>query len=228
MEAEAQIAKVEESEGSAVHALIGALLAWLIPGLGHLYMGQWRKALLYFVLLNSCLIYGGSVLGNTEVEVENEPMEVKSFENISPSFPFHFAAQMGVGLPTMIIGTQNGKYAPSRIQAIQGLRSYEISTLYVDVAGLLNYLVAMHLLLMTEVIRRRKNKEPTSEQRIQEVLATSHAVPVRAPNFVPPAYADSEGTPKPPVPEGAAEKKKEESSNSSQPDKSDSSGDDNG
>jgi len=110
------------------------------------------------------------VLGTTEVLVDKKMIPINNFQHVSPSFRFHFAAQMGVGLPAMLVGTNTGKLSDDKIRAVQGLNQYEMATLYSDIAGLLNYLVAMHLLLMTEVMRRMVVKEKKDTDKMVELV----------------------------------------------------------
>ncbi len=38
--------------------LISGILAWLVPGLGHLYQGRWAKAAIFFIAISSILVAG--------------------------------------------------------------------------------------------------------------------------------------------------------------------------
>ncbi len=46
---------------------LAALLAWLIPGLGHLYQGRTAKAILYFVCIMGTFWYGVYLGGSNEL-----------------------------------------------------------------------------------------------------------------------------------------------------------------
>jgi hypothetical protein len=46
---------------------MAALLAWLVPGLGHLYQGRTAKAILYFVCLMGMFVYGCYLGGSREL-----------------------------------------------------------------------------------------------------------------------------------------------------------------
>ncbi len=46
---------------------VAAILAWLVPGLGHLYQGRTAKAILYFVCIMGIFLYGLYLGGSSEV-----------------------------------------------------------------------------------------------------------------------------------------------------------------
>lgn len=46
---------------------VAAVLAWLVPGLGHLYQRRTAKAILYFVCIMGTFVYGLYLGGNSEV-----------------------------------------------------------------------------------------------------------------------------------------------------------------
>lgn len=70
---------------------IAAFLAWLVPGLGHLYQGRRSKALLFFVCIMGTFLYG-LYLGEGRVVYASvrRPLE---------RLPYFF--QVGVGLPAL-------------------------------------------------------------------------------------------------------------------------------
>jgi hypothetical protein len=47
--------------------VMAAFLAWLIPGLGHLYQGRTAKAVLFFVCIMGIFVYGLYLGGNKEL-----------------------------------------------------------------------------------------------------------------------------------------------------------------
>lgn len=70
---------------------IGGLLAWLVPGLGHLYQGRTAKGLLFFVCVLGTFLYGFS-LGKGKVVYASTPGQ---------AFRWQYYCQLGVGLPAM-------------------------------------------------------------------------------------------------------------------------------
>lgn len=129
-----------------------ALLAWLLPGLGHFYQGRTIKGSIYFIGIVG-LFVAGMALGE---------FKVVYWEWVSPqlkpeSFRFPFLAQFFVGLPSfpaLLQGTlQYHEIEPvlggfmakpdaatlNSLQQRQG-RLVEIGNIYTMVAGLLNIL----------------------------------------------------------------------------------------
>lgn len=101
--------------------LYEVLLAWVLPGLGHLAQGRRPKAIYFAVLL--LLMYGlGLVLGEgASVSAER--------------YPFHVYGQYLAGLPALI-GILIGS-AP----AGESILRLELGVVFTTVAGLLNLVV---------------------------------------------------------------------------------------
>lgn len=135
---------------------LAAVLAWAVPGLGHLYQKRTAKAILFFVCIMSTFLYGLS-LGKGRVVYA-------SWREGDKRLPY--LCQVGTGLaamPALIQASRvrdgkephwNGFMAPPQLDSgrpkdlntIDGLnywfsRSFELGTVYTMVAGLLNILV---------------------------------------------------------------------------------------
>ncbi|MBN2217010.1 MAG: hypothetical protein JW719_06510 [Pirellulales bacterium] len=141
---------------------LAALLAWLIPGLGHFYQGRWAKAVLLFVCIMGTFVYGlylGSdpaVGWGRVVYWTWQPGEKR----------LYYFCQIGVGLPAVpaiiqairvhggegpmgtfmappFLGAEKnappGRIALDQIHRRLG-RYFELGTIYTAVAGLLNIL----------------------------------------------------------------------------------------
>ncbi len=139
---------------------VAAFLAWLIPGLGHLYQGRTGKGLLYMVCILGTFSYGLFALG--------EGRAVYASWNPDPP-RLAYLCQVGVGLPALpavvqAMRTRANKpqlwgrlMAPPRYHQMPGdanadnlslhelhvrLHRYlELATVYTMIAGLLNLLV---------------------------------------------------------------------------------------
>ena len=143
---------------------LAALLAWLIPGLGHLYQGRFAKAVLFFVCIMSTFTYGlylGSdpdVGWGRVVYASWRPQDKR----------LYYFCQIGIGLPALpalvqAIRVRSGKapfgsfMAPPPLQGDNMAagtvtldrihrrlgRYFELGTIYTAVAGLLNVLVIL-------------------------------------------------------------------------------------
>ena len=70
---------------------LAAFLAWLVPGLGHLYQGRTGKGLLFFVCIVGTFVYG-LYIGDGRVVYASVP---------SPLTRWQYFCQVGVGLPAL-------------------------------------------------------------------------------------------------------------------------------
>jgi hypothetical protein len=76
---------------------VAAFLAWLIPGLGHLYQGRTAKGILYFVCILGTFYYGMYIGSGRVVYASTQPMFSWKFFNER----WQYACQVGVGLPAL-------------------------------------------------------------------------------------------------------------------------------
>ncbi len=139
----------EIESGPKILAL--ALLAWLIPGLGHLLAGRWRRAMVF------CVIIGGSFAVG---------LHLSNLEAVSKDLhPYAVWAESGVGAPALLLLYLD----PARdrvLEAEDTTRFYhqvpphtDTGVLFCCIAGLLNYLVLLDLverLLGGPLARARK------------------------------------------------------------------------
>ncbi len=134
--------------------IVAAVLAWLIPGLGHIYQGRTAKGVLFFVCLMGTFVYGCYLGGSRETGWAR--VVYASWTDEDTRLPF--LCQAGIGLPAMPALVQshrlrsnqpplwNGFMAPPSAQWTLDeisfkLRGYfELGTVYTMVAGLLNIL----------------------------------------------------------------------------------------
>ena len=145
--------------------IVAAILAWALPGLGHVYQGRTGKGLLFFVCVLGTFFYG-MYLGGGKVVYAAVPWEQQ--------YRWQYWCQLGVGLPSTPMLVQrrrmlddeeplwNGLMAPPRNGPIElkddsgNLTTqpnelakwtveyhphFELGTVYTVVAGLLNVLV---------------------------------------------------------------------------------------
>jgi hypothetical protein len=131
---------------------IAAILAWMLPGLGHWYQGRTGKAILYAVCILG-LYLAGMWIGEGRIVYWRW---VNPFNN-PEKFCIYYIGQFFVGLPSLpalIQGTLRyfdhdpilwGIMAEPPQTVINGLlarigKPVEIGTIYTTVAGLLNIL----------------------------------------------------------------------------------------
>jgi len=76
---------------------LAAFLAWLVPGLGHLYQGRIAKGILYFVCLMGTFAYGCYLGGSRELGWGR--VVYMSWREDDPRLPY--ICQVGIGLPAL-------------------------------------------------------------------------------------------------------------------------------
>ncbi|MGE3819735.1 MAG: DUF6677 family protein [Isosphaeraceae bacterium] len=131
---------------------VAALLAWLVPGLGHIYQRRFGKGVLYAVCILS-LYFAGFAMGEGKIVFWRW---VNPFNN-PEKFCLYYLGQFFVGLPALPALIQatlshygydpilGGLMAEPPINVLNGLhprlgKLVEIGSMYTAVAGLLNIL----------------------------------------------------------------------------------------
>lgn len=76
-----------------------ALLAWLVPGLGHLYQGRTAKGLLYMVCLVPMFLFGLYAGGGKVVYASPQPVLPNPIGFITDRW--YFPCQAGIGMATI-------------------------------------------------------------------------------------------------------------------------------
>lgn len=102
--------------------LVGLLLAWLVPGGGHYYIGIKDKAVYYFVLINITFFLGLVLSGFCCVNIDR--------------FPWHYIGEIFYGGATLIV-----QALTAEIKIGSFNRFLDYGTLMTTVAGLLNVVV---------------------------------------------------------------------------------------
>lgn len=131
---------------------LAAFLAWLVPGLGHLYQGRWGKGILLAVCING-LFWSGMVMGSWGVVWLRWDDQEKSYG---------YLAQIGVGLaalPALITDEEFRSRLPEPLKSfevaprknnvrdeqvlndihVERGKLMEVAFIYTVIAGLLNY-----------------------------------------------------------------------------------------
>ena len=86
--------------------IVAALLAWLVPGLGHWYQGRRAKAVLFFICIMGLFAYGVYLGGGTRVDKDNQSRYLGYGRAVYLSLQkddlrLYYLSQIGVGLPAM-------------------------------------------------------------------------------------------------------------------------------
>ena len=119
--------------------LMALLLAWVLPGLGHWYLGRRMKALVFGISI-MLLLLAGTALGQWRV--------------VSFGDTILFVGQILCGLPAIVFGMISGQVVAAHGPANVVPDSYEMGVLYTLVAGLLNLLVIFDAYIQGNEIER--------------------------------------------------------------------------
>jgi hypothetical protein len=103
-----------------------AILAWLVPGAGHLAVGQFRKAVVFFVVLTGMFLIGLAFGGQLFAFTPAEPLVLLAG-----------LAEWALGLPRALAGIAGA--GRGNVVAI----TYEYGNTFLIVSGLLNTLVVL-------------------------------------------------------------------------------------
>ncbi len=131
---------------------LAAFLAWLVPGLGHLYQGRIAKGILYATCILG-LYFAGLVMGEGKIVYWRWVNPLQNPERFNP----YYVGQFFVGLPALPALIQStlqykgfgpifwGLMAEPPQNMINGLhprlgKLVEVGTIYTTIAGLLNIL----------------------------------------------------------------------------------------
>ena len=117
-----RVTTIERAQGA--NPLLVALVAWLIPGAGHLMTGQRFKGLVFLVTLPLMFATGLALQGR-----------LFPFEFQQPLVALAAIADVGIGLPYFLAR------ALSLVPSVLAV-TYEYGNTFIIVAGLLNLLVA--------------------------------------------------------------------------------------
>jgi hypothetical protein len=128
-------------------AFAAALLAWVFPGLGHLFLGRRAKGLVLAGCIVALFVLGVGMDSRLQMHVGLE----------DPLALLFSLAQMGVGAPYVLarlLGYEAGLVTSP---------SYEYGNTFTAVAGLLNVLVILDALDTARGIRRHQPVPPNAE-----------------------------------------------------------------
>ncbi len=105
---------------------VAAALAWLVPGLGHVYVRRRRRGLAFFVLVVAALWIGCALQGNLAHPVANQPISALAT-----------LGTIGMGLPYFLLRSVVG-YA-----GINVAPTFEYGSAFLVTAGLMNWLLVL-------------------------------------------------------------------------------------
>jgi hypothetical protein len=105
---------------------LAMILAWLVPGLGHIYVRRTGRGLVFLLLIVVCLWVGCELQGNLYRPLPGQPLTVLAT-----------GGAMGMGLPYFLL-----RYGADYAGDIVGA-GYEYGTAFLLTAGLMNWLLVL-------------------------------------------------------------------------------------
>ncbi len=110
----------------AARALVATALAWVMPGAGHAYLGRWRRAIAFLVLILAALVIGCQLEGRLPWTFSGSPLSVLATLGC-----------LGCGAPALflrlVLGYEGTVEAPG----------YEYGSAFILTAGLMNLLLVL-------------------------------------------------------------------------------------
>ncbi len=114
------------AESSPVAGIVAVLLAWLVPGAGHLYLGRRRRAIAFFCIVLVATLAGAMLDGNLYRIESGRPLSVLGT----------FAA-FGTGSLYLVL-----RFVVGHVGDIVA-SGYEYGTAFLLTAGLMNWLLVL-------------------------------------------------------------------------------------
>lgn len=108
------------------NAVVCALLAWLVPGAGHLYLRRWGRGVLFFILVLTSIVVGVALEGK--------------LWRIAPGQPLSYLGTLacaGLGIPYFVLRFFLGYEGDVLSQG------YEYGAAFLLTAGLMNVLLIL-------------------------------------------------------------------------------------
>ena len=106
--------------------VVAAVAAWLVPGLGHVYLKRWRRGLAFFLLVVAAIWLGCALHGNLYRILPQQPLSTLAT-----------LGAFGMGIPYFLLrwgfGYTGDILAPG----------FEYGTAFLLTAGLMNWLLVL-------------------------------------------------------------------------------------
>lgn len=116
--------------------VVALLSAWLVPGLGHVYLKRPLRGIAFFMLVIASVLIGCQLEGNLYTPVPGQPLTLLAT-----------LGAMGMGFPYFLL-----RYGLHYQGEIMGA-SYEYGTAFLLTAGLMNWLLVLDAF---DIVRGKK------------------------------------------------------------------------
>ena len=149
---------------SLIRAPIAVILAWMVPGLGHIFLGHKIRGVIFLVAI-TVTFWTGVAIGGVRCVDQYKPIAQSSgARQPQRARSWWFFAQIlngGYAITTYAAKTQVAK------AGYLSWPSGDVASVYTGVAGLLNLLIIMDALARAELLPpsgRRRNSNPGTAQ----------------------------------------------------------------
>lgn len=123
---EPQPAAATPAGNPAGNPVVAMIAAWLVPGLGHVYLKRLGRGLLFFLLAVVSIWVGYTLSGNLYRPVPGQPLTLlATLGSMGMGIPY-FALRYGMGYTGDVVGA-----------------GYEYGTAFLLTAGLMNWLLVL-------------------------------------------------------------------------------------
>jgi hypothetical protein len=116
--------------------VVAVFSAWLVPGLGHIYLKRRLRGLAFLVLVIASVLIGCSLEGNLYQPVPKQPLTILAT-----------LGSMGMGFPYFLL-----RYG-LHYQGVENGAGYEYGTAFLLTAGLMNLLLVLDV---WDIVRGKK------------------------------------------------------------------------
>jgi len=134
---------------------LAGMLAWLFPGLGHIYLGYWKRGVILLVTITA-IFWSGVAIGGVRGTVDWHNRKA------------WFIAELCTGGNTLAAATLHKAIGPAR-KTSKGFDPHtghwlavDVGVHYAGVAGLLNLLVILDALARADIAMRPRRGNPTT------------------------------------------------------------------
>src|SRR5262245_52698966 len=164
-------------------ASLAALLGWVVPGLGHLWVGRAGKALHYFVVIGAAWALGLWLTDGLGVSYERHPIWL--------------AAEAWLAGPTLAAAWATKDLAP-----LHRVDTFDVGQLYLAVSSLLNLVAIADAIGIADAraaaARRRAPAPPPDLRPPVPAAALGHPPTAAQDEWPPPAALEPAAAPPPP------------------------------
>ncbi len=138
------------TEPPFIRIAIAGLLAWILPGAGHVYLGEKKRGIILMIVV-AATFWGGVAVAGVQSSVQ--PTRRKAW----------FVGQICTGSHALVaLGV--GKFrANSHPKERAGFAEEDVAIIFTGVAGMLNILIILDVLAMTDPNYVRRSIGPPTQ-----------------------------------------------------------------